>query len=231
MYPSYSHSFVSAIVFSPCFLYKSLGCQICWGRPKQLSPKWKKSSWAVQFWPARVKTRSSHMKRWIKSPCHTLLFVPPPLPAPPRPLLCWHAEAFVSHPLNCTLRRLFLVFPPKASQAINSPTLSIIAWSKGRLNPGTLLPLALVLAYLDFLGVVACGLLIELLQYCKRAEWNQLEINLLNFSLSLSLFKLQMVLPFASPCFIFALLARRQLAQSGRKVGKERHFSPFTKLL
>lgn len=117
------------------------------------------------------------MKRWIKSPCHTLLFIP---------LLCWHAEALVSHPLNCTLRLLFLVFQPKASQVINSPALSIITWSKGRLKPGTPFPLALVLAYLGFLGVVACGLLIEWLRYCKRADWNQLEINPLDFSLSLN---------------------------------------------
>lgn len=41
-----------------------------------------------------------------------------------------------------------------------------------------------------------------------------------------------MVLPFASPCFIFALLACRQLAQCrGKGGGKERHFIPFTKLL
>lgn len=49
-------------------------------------------------------------------------------------------------------------------------------------------------------------------------------------STSLSLpFKLQMVLPFESPCFIFALLARRQLAE--RRGGKERYFIPSTKLL
>lgn len=78
-------------------------------------------------------------------------------------------------------KMLFSIFGPKAALAIDLPC-PLSVWSRGNLNTETCFPLAPVVGFFRHLRAAAWSLMIEQLQSCEGADWDQLKMNSINLS-------------------------------------------------